>query len=199
MVAFWGSRTLPRLLAHLAERPGQEVTLGELQAALGANRESLHRALQRSLAIGVVVRRKVGASYLYRTDESSPFFPEVRSLCAKMVGPALVLAEALRSAASGQVEQAFIFGSTASGSARPVSDIDVMVVGAIGDFDLMELLRAAQDRIPRTVSALAYTHDEIADSLARGDGFLLEVWAGPKVMLVGREEDLPAIPERLRR
>jgi len=198
-VAFWGSRTLPRVLAHLTEDPGDELTLTQLQAALGANRESLHRALQRAVATGVVTRRKVGSQYVYQADESSPLFAEVRSLCSKILGPAGILASALGAAGPDLVEQAFIYGSTARGTARRVSDIDVMVIGGASDFDLAEVLRDAVERIPRTVNALVYTRHETEEAMAHGNAFLLEVWAQPKVMLVGREEDLPRIPPEMRR
>jgi hypothetical protein len=198
-VAFWGSRTLPLVLAHLTEDPYEELTLSQLQAALGANRESLHRALQRAVATGVVTRRRVGNQYVYRADESSPLYPEVRSLCSKMLGPEGVLASALGAAGPGKVEQAFIYGSTARGTARRVSDIDVMVLGGVSDFDLADILRDAFQRIPRTVNAFAYTRREVEDGMAHGNAFLLEVWAQPKVMLVGRKDDLPQIPPEMRR
>jgi predicted nucleotidyltransferase len=198
-IALWGSRTLPAVLAHLTARPAEELTLGQLQVALGANRESLHRALQRALATSVVVRRRVGSQYVYRADESSPFYPEVRSLCSKVLGPAGILTAALRTADPHLVEQAFIYGSGARGGERPRSDIDVLVLGGATDFDLSDMLRDAAEQIVRTVNASTYTRREVEDAMARGDGFLLEVWAQPKIMLVGREEDLPEVPERMRR
>ena len=197
--AFWGSQTLPRVLAHLTGDPTEELTLGQLQAALGANRESLHRALQRAVLTGVVARRKVGNQYVYRADEASLLFPEVRALCAKLLGPAGVLSAALGGAGPRLVEQAFIYGSTARGTDRRGSDVDVLVLGDATDFDLADVLRDAVDRIPRTVNALAYTRREVEEGMAHGNAFLLEVWAQPKVMLVGSEEDLPRIPHGMRR
>lgn len=198
-IAFWGSATLPRLLAYVTEHPGEHLTLGELQDVLGANRESLHRALGRAVTTGLVVRRTIGRRYVYRVDESSPFYPEVKSLCSKMLGPFRLLAEALDGAAPGLVDQAFVYGSAARGTGRPASDIDLMVVGAATDFDLSALLADAVERIPRAVNAFAYTRHEIEDALAHGDPFFLEVWAQRKTMLVGREADLPAVPESMRR
>jgi hypothetical protein len=198
-IAFWGSRTLPRLLAHVTEHPDEEFTLGQLQAALGANRESLHRALQRALVTSVVTRRRVGSQYVYRADESSPFYPEVRSLCSKLLGPVGILSGALAQASPHLVEQAFIYGSTARGTDRRTSDIDVMVLGGASDFDLADILHDAIARISRTVNAFVYTRQEVVEGMTQGSGFFLEVWAQPKLMLVGREEDLPRIPGALRR
>lgn len=198
-IALWGSATLPRVLAHLTESPDQEFTLSELEVALHANRESLHRALQRALATGVVTRRRVGNQYVYRADDSSPFYPEVKSLCSKMLGAAGILTEALLGARPGLVEQAFIYGSTARGTERRISDIDVMVIGSATDFDLADILRDAIERSPRTVNTFVYTRGEIEHELAHGSGFFLEVWAQPKVMLVGREDELPLVPEGMRR
>ncbi len=193
--AFWGSRTLPLLLGYLTERPGEEFTLGQLQADLAANRESLHRALQRALAAGLVSRRRLGNQYLYQADRSSPFYPEVKSLCSKMLGAASTLARALEALGAPRVEQAFIYGSVARAGDDARSDIDVMVLGEATDFELHGVLDGAQERIRRPVNWFGYSRRVIERRLAAGDGFLLEVFGQPKVMLVGSEDQLPAIPE----
>lgn len=198
-VAFWGSHTLPRLLFHLTDHRGEEVTLGQLQRELDANRESLHRALQRALATGVVVRRKIGNTYAYRADETSPIYAEVKSLSSKLVGPAGLLAAALAAPGPPLVQQAFVYGSTARATDQHTSDIDVFVIGSATDFDLADILQSTTDRIERAVNAVVYTRHEVEEGLRRGDGFLLEVFAQPKSMLVGQLEDLPTIPEELRR
>jgi hypothetical protein len=156
-------------------------------------------ALGRAIRTGLITRRRVGNQYVYRADQSSPFFAEVRSLCAKIVGPAAILTDALRAAAPGLVDQAFIYGSTARGGARAASDIDVMVLGTATDFELATILDDAVRRIPRAVNAFVYRREEVEEALAQGRGFFLEVWAQPKTMLVGREEDLPQIPDAMRR
>jgi len=191
--ALWGSSTFPRVLAILAEQPNRQFTFSELVEGAGADRESVHRALRRGMAGGLVGRQRSGNQFLYSADRSSPFFPEVRSLATKTYGSRRLLADALAAGGSPVVELAFLFGSYAAGTARPDSDIDLMVIGTATRFDLASLVAPVQQKLQRHVNVLAYPRSEVQRRLRSGDAFFLEVWAGPKVMLIGGEDDLPKL------
>src|SRR5262249_34977673 len=102
--------------------------------------------------------------------------------------------EALAAAGPPQVESAFLFGSAARGASRSDSDVDLMVVGSATRIDVARMLREVQSKVGRRINAVAYTPEEIARRLQGGDAFFLEVWAQPKVMLIGTEDELPAAP-----
>lgn len=189
--ALFGSETLPRLLAALAAEPDRAFTTGDLEARIEASHDSTFRALQRGVAAGLVAREGVGRQYVYRIDPSSPIFPEVKTLLSKLFGPADALRRALAGMGPPEVEAAFLFGSAARAQDRLASDLDVFVVGDVSRFALSRQLAEAERELGREVNAMAYPGQEVAERLAAGDGFLLEVWAQPKLMLVGREEDLP--------
>jgi predicted nucleotidyltransferase len=190
--ALFGSETLPRLLEALAADPDRGFTTGELEARIGASHDSTFRALQRAVAAGLAVRQAVGRQYVYRVDASSPIYPEVRTLLSKLFGPAQLLRRALAGLGPPELEAAFLFGSAARAQDRLDSDLDVFVVGDISRFALSRQLRDAERELGREVNAMAYPRGELAERLAAGDGFLLEVFRQPKLMLAGREEDLPA-------
>lgn len=189
--ALFGSETLPRLLAALAAEPDRRFTAGELESLIGASHDSTFRALQRAVATGLVGRERVGRQSVYRIDTSSPIFPEIKTLLSKLSGPAQALRSALAGLGPPEVEAAFLFGSAARAQDTLASDLDVFVVGDVSRFALARQLAAAERELGREVNAMAYPRPEVADRLAAGDGFLREVWAKPKLMLVGREEDLP--------
>lgn len=190
----WGSTTFPRVLSELLEEPEREFSFAELVGLTGANRESVHRALRRAQAAGLVCRRRVGNQFLYRARVESPILAEMTALMAKTHGIQRLLKEVLAAAGPPQVEVAFLFGSVAGGASRDDSDIDLMVVGAATRIDLARMLREAQGRIGRRINAVAYAREEVARRLEVGDAFFLEVWAQPKVMLIGTEDELPAAP-----
>jgi predicted nucleotidyltransferase len=189
--AFWGSRTFPKVLRQLTTATVREFTLSELAAGTGCSRDSLHRALQRALTVGIVARRLVGRHYVYRINTESPFYPEVRSLTSKMLGAGRIIQDALRSLNSRKVEAAFIFGSLASGTERPDSDVDLFVVGQATRFDLADVLREPTAELGRTINPVVYPRAEIERRLAGGDSFLREVLSGAKQMVVGQVADLP--------
>ena len=190
--ALFGSETLPRLLAALAAEPDRQFTTGELEELIGASHDSTFRALQRAVVTGLVARERVGRQFVYCIDASSPIFPEIKTLLSKLSGPAEALRRALGGLGPPEVEAAFLFGSAARAQDTLASDLDVFVVGDVSRFALASQLAGAERELGREVNAMAYPRQELIDRLSAGDGFLREVWAGPKLMLVGREEGLPA-------
>jgi len=190
--ALFGSETLPRLLAALAAAPDRRFTTGELEELIGASHDSTFRALQRAVVTGLVGRERVGRQYVYRIDVGSPIFPEIKTLLSKLSGPAGALRRALAGMRPPEVEAAFLFGSAARARDTLASDLDVFVVGDVSRFALARQLANAERELGREVNAMAYPRHEVAGRLAAGDGFLREVWAQPKLMLVGREDELPA-------
>jgi len=190
--ALFGSETLPRLLTALAAEPDRQFTAGELEELIGASHDSTFRALQRAVATGLVERERVGRQFVYRVDADSPIFPEIKTLLSKLAGPAGALRRALAGLGPPEVEAAFLFGSAARAQDTLASDLDVFVVGDVSRFALARQLADAEREIGREVNAMAYSREDVANRLAAGDGFLLEVWGKPKLMLVGREDDLPA-------
>jgi predicted nucleotidyltransferase len=189
--AIFGSQTFPRLLAELAADPGRRFTAGELEGRVGASHDSLHRALQRGVAAGLVERERVGRQLVYRADTGSPIYPEMKTLLSKLFGPVEVLRRALGSLRPPEVEAAFLFGSAALAQDTRESDLDVFVLGDVSRFALARQLAPAERELGREVNAMAYPRDDVQRRLAEGDGFLREVFSGQKVMLAGEAADLP--------
>lgn len=191
--ALFGSETLPRLLSTLAAEPERRFTTGELERLVGASHDSTFRALQRAVAAGLARRERVGRQHVYCAEAASPIFPEVKVLLSKLFGPVDALVRAFAGMRPPDVEAAFLFGSSARALDTVESDLDVFVVGEVSRFALSRQLAGAEHELGREVNAMAYPRGEVVERLAAGDGFLLEVWRQPKVMLVGREGDLPAV------
>lgn len=191
-VLLFGSETLPRVLNVLAEAPGQELTAAEIGERLGgANRDSLYRALHRSLALGIVAQRRHGRLSTYRVDVDSPIYPEVKGLVSKLLGLGAAMRAALERFDRPAVEQAFIFGSAARASDSFTSDVDLFVIGEITGLELARALRPVQERHRREINAVAYPRDAVREKLTRGDPFFVDVWNQPKLFLVGHGADLP--------
>src|SRR2546430_13581551 len=145
-VALWGSSTFPRVLAGLLEEPDREFSFADLIAQAGANRESVHRAIRRALATGLVTRRRVGNQFVYRARLESPIGAEMTALMAQNHGIQRQLTEALALLGPAEVEAAFLFGSAARGSSRSDSDIDLLVLGSATRIDIARSLRQVQQR-----------------------------------------------------
>jgi len=191
--ALFGSPTLPRLLAHLCAAPDRVFTATELESLVGASHDSLYRALQRGVASGLVSREGIGRQHVYRIESASPIFGEMKTLLSKLFGPADALRRALSCEGPPEVEAAFLFGSAARAQDDLSSDLDVFVIGEISRFALARQLGEAEREMGREVNAMAYPRRDVERRLTEGDGFLREVFSGPKLMLVGKDTDLPAV------
>jgi predicted nucleotidyltransferase len=189
--ALWGSSTFPRVLAIVLDTPDREFTFAELLERAGASRESVHRALLRGVEAGIISRRPVGNQFVYSANSASAIYRELKALVAKTHGANALITEALKAVGPPAIELAFVYGSTASGREHADSDIDVLVIGDVTRVQLARKLRAAQESLRRRINALAYTRDDVLQRLAGHDAFFAEVWAQPKVMLIGDEKDLP--------
>jgi len=189
--ALWGSATFPRVLAVVLDAPDREFTFSELLERAGASRESVHRALLRGVDAGIIRRRAVGNQFVYSANSASAVYPELKALVAKTHGANALIAETLKAVGPPAIEVAFVYGSTASGSEHADSDIDVLVIGDITRVQLARKVRAAQEPLRRRINALAYGREEVLQRLTAHDAFFAEVWAQPKVMLIGEESDLP--------
>ena len=89
----------------------------------------------------------------------------------------------------GRIEAAFVYGSVAAGTEDAYSDLDLMLVG---EADLQELAAVVSELEAngRAINDVFFTADELGQPLAEGDPFIRNVLSGPKLMLIGDEDDL---------
>lgn len=81
----FGSQVLPQVLEAILNAPGQRFGWSDLNRSLaGANRDSLYRALDRAVELGLVRREPKGRYGIYSANVDSPLFRDVRRLLGKL-------------------------------------------------------------------------------------------------------------------
>ena len=187
-------QTRSAVLATLLLRPEAALHVRELARITGTSPGSLHRELRLLTELGLLTREAVGRQVHYRANRDSPVFEELAGLLRKTAG----LADVLRSALAPLAERiviAFVYGSVASGTERPLSDVDVMV---LGDADFAGLVRAvapAQATLRREINITSMRPAAFAAKLNAGDGFAASVWRGDKIWLMGNDDDLAKLAQ----
>jgi predicted nucleotidyltransferase len=189
--ALLGSRTRTELLGAFFFNEGRELYVREVERLTGEDYKSVVLELKRLEAIGVVRSRKQGNLKYYRLNEGFLLYDELKSIIRKTRGPVPELRDLLSKEAG--IEMAFIYGSLAAGTERENSDIDLMVIGRIEVERLLVLLREPEKSFRREINASVFEPSEVRKRLKRKDPFLSEVMKGPKLFLVGDEEQLRAI------
>ena len=178
---FGASAVRRDVLEWFFARPEAVAHPRELARRLGRSPQVVGRELARLEAAGVLTSENIGRTRRYRVDSESPIAADVKSLVAKTIG----VEARLRSAIGGLrgVEEASIFGSYARGADRATSDIDVLIIGAIDRVLLSEALIRLEQDLGRDINVTTYTHRERDNLLKRGNSFLRDVFAGPRVLL----------------
>jgi DNA-binding transcriptional ArsR family regulator len=177
------------VLAVLYLRPEESLHVRELARVTGVSPGTLHRELRALASLGLLTRREEGRQVYYAADRESPVFEEIAGLLRKTAGLADVLRVALAPLAD-HLRVAFIYGSMAAGTAGPSSDVDLMAIGDAGFADLVKALHPAQQALRREVNPTAMTIAEFAKRRRARDGFVQSVLKGPKIWLIGGEDDL---------
>jgi predicted nucleotidyltransferase len=184
-------RTRQGILAATLAQPERWWYLSDLAKHLRVPASSLQRELAALVAAGILERRPDGNRVYFRPDRGCPFFAELRGLIVKTIGLVGVLREALAPLAD-RIRCAFVYGSIARGEERSDSDVDLMVIGRVGLFELASALGRAQEQLGREVNPAVYSPLEFTKKLRSGYAFPREVLNGLKLFVVGNERDLDA-------
>ncbi len=189
----FGSAARAGILELLLLHPRERFYLRQMANRLGIAVGSVQQEAPRLVRMGIAVQETDGNRVYFRADPESPMYSELRGLFLKFGGLAQILRDALRKRARS-IRWAFIFGSIAKGTEDAWSDVDLLVVGAITDFDLAGLLRKARNQCGRTINSVHYGVEELQEKIGAGEHFVTSVLRGPRILLLGDEDELAALP-----
>jgi len=170
-----------------------ELHVREIQRRTGFNDRAVRQELAKLDRLGLVESWYDGNRRYYRACRIHPVYPKIRGLALKLSGVADLLRERLQ---SDDVQIAFVFGPVADGTARPDSDIDLMVIGRLGMRELTRLLKGAAEEAGRVVNPHVLTAAEFRRRVSQKEHFVRTVLAGPKIVIKGREDDLARLRAR---
>jgi len=176
-----------RLLFGLNEK---ELHLREMERQTALSLGTVRQDLQKLVKLDLVKTRRDGNRLYFRANAEHPLYPEIRHLVLKTAG----LVEIFKSALDREgIEVAFIFGSLASSKERAESDVDLMVIGAIGLRTLSSRLSGVSEQIGREINPHTLTVSGFHRRKHEGNHFLTNVLESPKLFIIGNENDLEAM------
>jgi predicted nucleotidyltransferase len=186
-----GSATAAAVVALLSLHPGEEFPMADLELATAASYESLHRTLRRLEAAGVLVVDRSGRRHT-ATMPPCPSTSALRSLTLEL-GPLGSRLRWCRGLLGGNmIEEAFVFGSIAAGTAGPRSDLDLLVVGDVSTGALLAHMAGLADQLARQINPVCHTRDQVDHALSDGLSFMTTVFSGPRIQVV-RGPEAPAV------
>jgi predicted nucleotidyltransferase len=185
------TKTQQRVLGVLFGQPERSFYASEIIRHAATGSGAAQRELTRLQRSGLIVARRIGQQKHYQANASSPLFSELRSIVLKTVGLAEPVRDALRPISSA-IRAAFVYGSVAKAADQAGSDIDLMVVSDTLTYgEVFSALDRASRTLGRTVNPTVYSSGEFAKRAREKNAFLTRVLQGPKLWVMGSNDDLP--------
>lgn len=178
-----------RVLGLLFREHERDFYQREIVDAVGCGSGAVQRELKQLADAGLITREERGRMVFYQANRESAVFEELRGLVMKTSGLADVLREALAPDAD-RIDVAFIYGSMAEGTDDAESDVDVMVIGDIGLRAVSTRIWEPQCGLQREINPIIWTVQDLRERLTTDHHFAAAVMRGPKVFIVGDEDEL---------
>lgn len=191
----FGSRLRAKIIGWLFIHPDERFFVRQLSNLLQKDSTNISRELSRMEKAGIIISTVEGKQRYYQTNNKHPVYNELISIVRKTFGIADVIRDSLETEAD-KIEAAFIFGSVARGTDDSTSDIDVMVIGAIGFDEVVSLLTPAEELLQREVNAVVYSTVEYKKRLLEKHYFVTEVMADEKIFIIGNTDELRRLADK---
>jgi predicted nucleotidyltransferase len=183
------------ILAATLLAPEKSWFLSELAGHLGTSPSSLQREVESLTRSGILERMQDGRRTYYRANKAAPVFSELRALLSKTAGIVPALQTELKRFV-GKIKWAALYGSVARGEERGASDIDLLIVGAVGMKELVPALRRLERRFRREVNVTRYSVRELLAKRQGQDRFLNSVLKGKLIPIAGSLDELEKTTSR---
>jgi predicted nucleotidyltransferase len=89
-----------------------------------------------------------------------------------------------------RISVAYIYGSYARRKEKSSSDIDLMIIGNPDTSLLNEKIAELEKRLNREINPTIYSMEEYRAKKKAKSGFIMELLKNPKIMVIGKEDDL---------
>jgi predicted nucleotidyltransferase len=166
LLPIFRSQQQAELLALILGDATAEHTMTDLAGRTGIPYPSVHREIERALAVGLVSERLVGRTRVVRADTTSPYFDGLSDVLVRAFGVPWVIREALKGI--GGIAAAYIYGSWAArylgiDGQRPVGDIDLLVLGNPNRKMVYAAASSVETRLGRPVQVTIRSADWLTD------------------------------------
>jgi predicted nucleotidyltransferase len=182
------SKIRQELLALFFTNPSKKYYLREIQRILGYSAGSIRRELLKFQRDNLFNTQREGNLLYYALNMDHPLFKELKAIVAKTVGIEGSLRNALSSVE--KIRTAFIYGSFAAKREKGTSDIDLMIIGNPDTSQLNEKIATLEKRLKREINPTIYGSAEYKARKKARSGFILDLLRNPKIMVIGKEDDL---------
>lgn len=124
------SKSKVKILRALTKNPQREFCLEDIVKETSSSFGTIHPSIKDLVSSRIVLIRKIGKTKIYKINERSPLYYELRKLLMKERTMLLDIAkEFISETGKKNIRAIIVFGSVARGDITTESDIDILLVG----------------------------------------------------------------------
>ena len=127
-------------------------------------------------------------------NKDYPLLKELKSIVFKTVGIIGSLKDALKNLEN--IQFAFIYGSYAKAKENYLSDVDLAIIGAPNEDEVIKKFDNLEEKLKREINYKLYTLAEFKKNIAEKEPFIRQVLNDKKIMVIGDENELRKISKR---
>jgi len=168
-----GSKVSKALLSHFFLHADDKLYTNEMTVKFKLDKRNLVKKLKEYEKEGLFKSEKMGNQMYYSLNKKYPLYNEYRKIILKTIGIESNLKEILKGKKG--IKEVYIFGSYAADKMDSSSDIDLLVIGAIGTVELHKMLSGLQKSINREINVVNMTEQEYGKKKSVNDPFIKNV------------------------
>ena len=184
------SKARQQLLVYYFTNPTARHHLRDLAERLSIDPSNLSKELGRLERDGLFRSEVSGRQKYFQLNREYPLFDEVRKIVTKTIGAAPLIARSLKTVEG--INEAHLYGSFARDQQDGASDIDLLIIGDLGEEVLAQAVRKLERQLGREINYTVLTQKEFESRRTRKDAFLENVWHNKRVSLVSPNEEAKA-------
>lgn len=182
------SKTRVKLFQVFLSNPKKIFYVRELVRLTGEQINAVRRELERMEKKKMASKEKRGNRLYYSFRRDYLFFDNLLALVGKTTGLGGDMIKNQRKI--GKLKFAMLSGRFLRGLPREKNEVDLLIVGQVVLPQVASLVRAEEARRKQEINYTVMAEEEFDFRKRRRDPFILRVLSGPKVMLIGNEEEL---------
>lgn len=183
------SRVRVKILTLFLDDPGKIYHVREIVRQVDEEINAVRRELLHLENHGMVTKEHRANRLFYTFRKDYPLYFELMELIAKTTGLGSAIIK--NKAKLGKMKFVMMAGRFVRNTPkRSGNDIDMIIVGSVVLPELTQLVKAEEQRRGREMNYTVMPEEEFEYRKQRRDPFILEVLQGPRVMIIGDEDEL---------
>jgi len=183
----FSSKTRAEFFRILFGLDSAEVHLREIERQSGLTIGTIRQEAEKLERLSLILKHKDGNRSYYRANKQHPLYDLINKMVLRTFGIIGVLEKELT---KFDLEFAFVFGSVASGTNRPDSDIDLFLIGNTSLRAISSTVSRVSLEIGREINSHVMKPEEFQKRKFEGEHFVARVLETPVLMIIGKEDEL---------